>query len=83
MHGGRCRFRSAELIGKEPVAYADRHLEDLMLFEAPGVEAIGPVGRWLVDPIMKVFHGAMERGKPRVRTVLIPFNICIRASTFP
>lgn len=54
---------SAELTGQEPAAYAQNHLGDLILFEAPGVEANGPLERWLVDPIMKSFHGLMERGK--------------------
>lgn len=63
MNGGRCSFLSAELRDHEPEAYAEKHLGDLILFEAPGEILGGLVDRWFVEPLMKQVHRFWIPGK--------------------
>lgn len=62
---------SAELKGAGPEAYNEKYLDDLIVFEAPGTEANGLVGRWLVRPILRGVHRVFQRAK--VRNFLFTF----------
>lgn len=73
LNGGRCAFRSAEMVNAQ--AYAPRQLHDLILFEAPGSAMGRPVDRWFVEPVMRTVEWMWMGRQVRITLLHLPYPV--------